>query len=68
MIAQQLGGYPDAAKARSVGIDRHGVDMMIETPRGAAPIRVGFAEPATTSDGLRAATVELTKRAREAVV
>lgn len=66
VIAQSLGGYTDATTARSVGIDRHGIDLMIDTPRGAAPIRIGFATPATTPDGLRAATVELTKRAREA--
>ncbi|HKG39020.1 MAG TPA: DUF2470 domain-containing protein [Conexibacter sp.] len=66
LIAQQLGGYPDATRAQCTSIDRHGLDLAVFTPRGVAPIRVGFAEPASEPDGLRAATVELTRRAREA--
>lgn len=66
LIAQALGGYPDATRAQCTSIDRHGVDLAVFTPRGVAPIRVGFAAPATEADGLRGATVALTKRAREA--
>ena len=65
LMAQQLGGYPDATWAKCTSIDRHGLDLAVGTPRGVAPIRIGFAEPCTEPDGLRAATVELTKRARE---
>lgn len=66
LMAQQLGGYPDALRAHCTSIDRYGLDLAVGTPRGVAPIRIGFAEPATAPDGLRAATVELTRRAREA--
>jgi putative heme iron utilization protein len=66
LMAQRLGGYPDASRAHCTSIDRHGIDLAVFTPRGVAPIRVGYAEPATAADGLRAATVELTRRAREA--
>ena len=66
LIAQRLGGYPDATRAQCTSIDRHGVDLAVFTPRGVAPIRVGFAEPVNEPDGLRGATVELTRRAREA--
>jgi putative heme iron utilization protein len=66
LMAQRLGGYPDATSARCVRVDRYGVDLQLETPRGGAPTRVGFAEPITGSDGLRAATVELPRRARTA--
>ncbi|HEU4702757.1 MAG TPA: DUF2470 domain-containing protein [Conexibacter sp.] len=66
LIAQRLGGYPDATRAHCTTIDRHGLDLAVFTPRGVAPIRVGFAQPAVAEDGLRGATVELTKRAREA--
>ena len=66
LIAQRLAGYPDGTAATCTGIDRYGMDLSIETPRGTAPARVGFAEPATAPDGLRAATVELARRAREA--
>lgn len=66
LIAQNLAGYPDATAATCTGIDRYGMDLSIETPRGTAPSRVGFATPATEADGLRAATVELARRARAA--
>lgn len=65
LMGQQLGGYPDATAAECNGIDRHGIDLQLRTPRGIAQVRIGFAEPATAPDGLRAATVELTRRARE---
>ena len=66
LMAQRLGGYPDATRASCTSIDRHGLDLAVFTPRGVAPIRIGFAEPVSTPDGLRGATVELTRRAREA--
>jgi putative heme iron utilization protein len=66
IMAQALGGYPDAETARCTAADRYGLDLMVGTPRGSAPTRVGFAEPVTEPAGLRAATVELTRRARAA--
>jgi len=63
-IARALAGYDDATAARCSRADRYGIDLTVETPRGTAYTRVEFAEPCTTPDGLRAATVELTKRAR----
>jgi heme iron utilization protein len=51
---------PQPAERREV------LDLDVHTPRGRALARVGFAEPATSSDGLRAATVELARRARGA--
>jgi putative heme iron utilization protein len=65
VMAQALGGYPDAESARCTGADRYGLDLMVGTPRGSAPARVGFAETVTEPAGLRGATVELTKRSRE---
>lgn len=64
LISQKLAGYPDATAAVATSIDRYGMDLSIDTPRGKAPARVGFAEPATATDGLRSATVELARRAR----
>ena len=58
------GGFTDATAASCVGADRYGLDLWVETPRGAGPCRVGFAEPCTRAGGLRAATVELARRAR----
>ena len=63
-MAQALGGHPDATAARCTGADRYGLDLSVDTPRGRAVTRVGFAEPVTTRDGLRSAAVELTRRAR----
>jgi len=63
-MAQGLGGYPDATSARCAAADRYGLDLVLETPRGTAPARVGFAAPVTEPAGLRGATVELTRRAR----
>jgi putative heme iron utilization protein len=64
VMAQALGGYPDADSARCTAADRYGLDLVVTTPRGSAPTRVGFAEPVTDRAGLRGATVELTRRAR----
>jgi putative heme iron utilization protein len=66
VIAQTLGGYPDATTASCSGLDRRGIDLALDTPRGRAPTRVAFPDPLTNSEQLRAATVELTRRARAA--
>lgn len=66
-IAQALGGYPDASEARCTGLDRRGIDITVQTPRGRAPTRVAFAPALTAGPELRAATVELTTRARSAL-
>jgi hypothetical protein len=65
-IAQTLGGYPDATAATCSGLDRRGIDLTLDTPRGRAPTRVSFPATLTESAQLRAATVELTRRARAA--
>lgn len=64
LMAQKLGGHPDATEAICTAIDRHGIDLRVITPRGKGETRVGFAGSVTRPDGLRAATVELTRRAR----
>jgi putative heme iron utilization protein len=63
-MARALGGHPDATAARCSAADRYGLDLVVDTPRGRAPARVGFAEPVGDRAGLRGATVELTRRAR----
>ena len=65
-MVQALGGHPDATSASCLAADRYGLDLMADTPRGRAWARVAFAEPVTEVAGLRAATVELTRRARGA--
>ncbi|HEX6388963.1 MAG TPA: DUF2470 domain-containing protein [Solirubrobacteraceae bacterium] len=63
-MARALGGHPDARGARCLRADRYGLDLDVDTPRGRAGARIGFAEPCRAPDGLRAATVELARRAR----
>lgn len=63
-MALAFTGYDDATAATCTAADRYGLDLMIETPRGRAPARVGYAEPVGAPGGLRAATVELARRAR----
>lgn len=63
-IAKNLTGYTDATAAKCTRADRYGIDLTVETPRGTAYTRAGFAEPCTEPGGLRPATVELARRAR----
>ncbi|MFC8180432.1 HugZ family protein [Rhodococcus sp. NPDC057297] len=63
-MAQNLGGYPDATVATCTTADRYGLDLSVTTPRGNATTRVGYASPIDRIDDLRAATVELARRAR----
>jgi putative heme iron utilization protein len=63
-MARALGGHPDATEATCARIDRYGLDLTVTTPRGTTATRIAFAEPATRPGDLRAATVELARRAR----
>jgi putative heme iron utilization protein len=63
-MARVLGGHPDATEATCVRIDRYGLDLTLKTPRGVAETRIAFAETANRPGDLRAATVELARRAR----
>jgi len=64
-MVQTLGGYPDATVAVCTDLDRYGMDLRVTCPRGIAYTRVGYAHPIDTADELRAATVELTRLARQ---
>lgn len=64
LMAQHLGGYPDATKAVCTRADRYGLGLQVTTPRGWAPTRVGYLEPINDIEDLRGATVELTRLAR----
>lgn len=64
IMARALGGHPDATAATCTAADRFGLDLSVDTPRGRATSRIGYAAPLRAADGLRAATVELARRAR----
>ena len=63
-MARALGGYPDTASAICTGVDRYGLDLKVNTPRGEAYTRVGFAGPLISAGELRSATADLVARAR----
>jgi putative heme iron utilization protein len=63
-MARVLGGYPDTDVAVCTGIDRYGLDLKVDTPRGSSYTRVGYGRRLESVDELRAATVELVRRAR----
>lgn len=64
-MARTLGGYPDTTAAVCTGADRYGLDLRVSTGRGVAYTRVGYAAPLHSYDELRAATVELARRAEQ---
>jgi len=64
-MARRLGGKEEASQATCAGADRYGLDLTVHVPGGREAVRVNFAEPVEASDGLREATVELARRARE---
>ncbi|MEO3759589.1 DUF2470 domain-containing protein [Mycobacterium sp. B14F4] len=64
-MAQVLGGYPDTTAATCTNLDRYGLDLRLETQRGMAYTRVGYAAPIDSIDELRSATVELARLARQ---
>lgn len=66
-IARAFTGHTDATAAVALRIDRYGIDLGVETPRGNTNSRVEFAERVDTADGVRGAVVELAKRASAAL-
>lgn len=64
-MVHAFGGYPDATAATCERADRYGLDLRVTTPRGMAVTRVGYFSPIDSVGELRAATVELARRARQ---
>jgi len=66
ITARTFGGHPDATSARAERVDRDGIDLAIETPRGPAVARVAFIEPVTDTkpSGIRRAFLRLARNAR----
>jgi heme iron utilization protein len=62
-MARGLGGHPDATSATCTAIDRYGLDLDVVDVEAVA-VRIAFAEAADAPGDLRAATVELARRAR----
>ncbi|MGH3611787.1 MAG: HugZ family protein [Pseudonocardia sp.] len=63
--ARVLGGHPDTVSARMTGVDRYGFGVLARGPDGTrADVRIGFDQAVTTPDEVRAAMIELLRRAR----
>jgi putative heme iron utilization protein len=63
-MARVLGGLPKATAAYCDRADRYGIDLVVTVPDGQQTVRVPFAQRCEDAGGLRAATVELARRAR----
>ena len=64
LMAQALGDQPGAVAARCLRADRYGLDLEVDLADRREWVRVAFADVLREPAQLRAATVELTKRAR----
>jgi len=63
--ARVFGGQPDTVSARMTGVDRYGFGVLARGPDGArTDFRIGFDQPVATPDEVRAAMIELLRRAR----
>ena len=65
LAARALGGFPDTVAAVCTEVDRYGLDLRVETPRGVAYTRAGFGRRLESVDELRSAAADLVRRARE---
>lgn len=65
-FCQVLGGRPEVAGARMVGVDRYGFDVLATAPSTPSPraMRFGFDAVADTPNAVRAAMIELVRRTR----
>lgn len=67
LMAQAFSNQADSTAARCTGADRYGLDLDLETPEGRRATRINFTEKIDQPNGLRAATVDLARRARQAL-
>jgi putative heme iron utilization protein len=67
--ARAFGGHPDAVSARVERIDRDGIDVTVDSPRGPMTARVTFAEPIadTGATSIRLAFRTLARHAKAAL-
>jgi heme iron utilization protein len=67
-MARALAGCTEATAARCLDADRFGLTLEATTPSGPRPLRVPYAEPIDSVEGLRKATVKLAHQARADLV
>lgn len=67
LMAQAFSDHGDATAASCAAADRYGLDLTLDTPSGKQATRVNFTDRIDVPNGLRAATVDLARRARQAI-
>ncbi|MBK5109993.1 MAG: pyridoxamine 5'-phosphate oxidase family protein [Thermoleophilia bacterium] len=67
LMAQAFSDHDESTAAHCTSADRYGLDLALETPQGKQATRINFTERIDQPNGLRAATVDLARRARQAV-
>lgn len=65
LMAQAFLNEPEIIEASCERADRYGLDLQLVTPEGEKAGRVSFTDRIDTPGGLRAATVDLARRARQ---
>lgn len=65
--ARHFGARPDATAATLAGIDQDGMDLVITTPTGDAPVRVTFKTPLATAGDAHHVLVEMSQEATTAL-
>jgi putative heme iron utilization protein len=64
--AKGLAGIADATSATLTAVDRYGIELAAAAPKGPRASRLAFKAPLVTVDEVRAAMIEMGKRARTA--
>ena len=67
LICARQGARPDTAEAVMSAVDRYGFEVVATTPQGRSVVRLGFPEPVTTTEEVRAALVGMVRHARTEV-
>ena len=63
-LCQVFGSAPEATSADMVGVDRLGVDAVVQTPHGEKQVRIPFEEPITEGGQVREVLTSMTHAAR----
>jgi hypothetical protein len=64
LLCRHLAGRPETTEASMSSVDRYGFELIAVAPAGRAAVRLGFPEPCTTPDEVRAAMVAMVTDAR----
>ena len=65
IICKEMSKAKDTTSATMTGIDRYGFEMSAMTGEGPRPIRIGFENEVTDSEGARKEIVSLVRQARK---